>query len=287
MAGAPTLRDYPGRPVVEDRPRISIVTSVRNSEKTLNATMESIRLQQIGGLEYIVVDAGSTDRTLDIVKANSDIVTFWQSERDRGISDGFNKGVALSTGKYVTLLNADDWLSPGQLAAGLETLDRTGADFVFGDLVYHDDMGRQLYKVQGESAYARRIAHVMPALNHPTVIVRRSVYERLGLFDVSLRYAMDYELLLRFHRSGCVGVHDPRMVGHMSLAGASDTGSLPALREVRDSAIRHGYPRIPAYLLYGFRLAKDRLRRAIENIMPPAASVAVRGLFNRNLLKAK
>jgi GT2 family glycosyltransferase len=266
---------------------ISVVTTVRNGARTLPRTIDSIRIQNIPGLEYIVVDAGSTDGTLDILAAGGDVIAFWKSEPDRGISDGFNKAIALSTGKYVAIVNADDWLSYGQLAAGVETLERSGADFVFGDLLYHNENGDLLYRVQGDPAYARRIAHVMPALNHPTVIVRRSVYERFGLFDLTLRYAMDYELLLRFHRAGCVGVHDPRMVGHMSLAGASDTASLRAIGEVRDISIRHGYPRIAAHALYGFRLAKDRGRRLIEKTLPPGLSVALRGLFNRDLVKAK
>jgi glycosyltransferase involved in cell wall biosynthesis len=287
MAGTiPVLGSYPSR-VGGTTATLSVVTTVWNGARTLPRTMDSIRAQAIAGLEYVVVDAGSTDGTLDLLAAASDVITFWKSEPDRGISDGFNKAIALSTGRYVAIVNADDWLSPGQLAAGIETLERTGADFVFGDQLYHNEDGRLLYRVQGDPAYARRIAHVMPALNHPTVIVRRSAYERCGLFDLGLRYAMDYELLLRFHRSGCIGVYDPRMVGHMSLAGASDAASLRAIHEVRDISIRHGYPRIAAHALYGFRLAKDCGRRLVEKSLPPAVSVALRGLVNRDLVKAR
>ncbi len=282
----PVLTSYPSR-AGGAAVTLSVITTVWNGARTLPRTIDSIRDQAVAGLEYIVVDAGSTDGTLDLLAAASDVITFWKSEPDRGISDGFNKAIALSTGRYVAIVNADDWLSPGQLAAGIETLESTGADFVFGDLLYHGEDGRLLYRVQGDPAYARRIAHVMPALNHPTVIVRRSAYERFGLFDLGLRYAMDYELLLRFHRGGCVGLYEPRMVGHMALAGASDTASLRAIREVRDIAIRHGYPRIAAHALYAFRLAKDRGRRLVEKALPPAVSVALRGLVNRDLVKAR
>jgi glycosyltransferase involved in cell wall biosynthesis len=283
----PKLSDYPVRKDGGSKVLISVVTTVWNGVRTLPRTMDSIRAQTMLGLEYVVIDAGSTDGTLDLLAANSDVVTFWKSEPDRGISDGFNKAIALSTGKYVAIVNADDWLSPGQLAAGIETLERTGADFVFGDLLYHDTEGRLLYRVQGDPTYVRRIGHVMPALNHPTVIVRRSAYERFGLFDLTLRYAMDYDLLLRFHRAGCVGVYDPRMTGHMALAGASDTASLHALREVRDIAIRHGQRQLPAQTLYAFRLMKDKARRLIEKTLPPGLSVALRGLANHNLVKAR
>lgn len=280
MNAAPTIDDYPAR----DRsfsPLISVVTTVRNGEKTLARTINSVREQRIAEMEYIIVDAASQDGTHDIIRANTDIVTFWKSEPDRGISDGFNKGIALSHGKYVTILNADDWLSPHQLAHGIETLEHTGADFVFGDMLYHDTNGEPLYRIAGEADYARRIGHVMPALNHPTVIVRRDAYERFGLFDLNLGLAMDYEFLLRLHRAGCRGVHDPRMLGHMSLAGASDTQSRRALAEVRDISVRHGASRAAAWIRYLLRLVRGDTRQAMERLLPANLSHALRRRVNR------
>lgn len=283
----PLLRDYPARQPAGPRPIISVVTTVRNGASTLAHTIASLREQHIPELEYIVADAGSTDGTLDIIRGNSDLVTYWQSEPDRGISDGFNKGIALSTGQFVQLLNADDWLSPGQITAGIETLRATSADFVFGDLLYHDAQGRVLHRVTGDAEYTRRIGHTMPALNHPTVIVRRDAYERFGLFDLRWRYAMDYELLLRFHRAGLRGVYDPRMLGHMTLEGASDRNARAALREVRDIAIQHGQPRLAAHAQHLFRLLKGRARRTVETLLPGGTGVAIRHFFNRSVTTFK
>lgn len=284
----PHISDYRVRMSPDSEPpTVSVVTAVRNGEKTIARTIDSVRAQNICNLEYIIVDACSTDATQDIIRANADVVSYWGSEPDRGISDGFNKGIALTQGKYVALVNADDWLSPGQLAAGIETLEQTGADFVFGDLLYHDEDGKALHRIVGDADYARRIGHVMPALNHPTVIVRRSAYERHGLFCLSYRYAMDYELLLRFHRAGARGIHDPRMIGHMTIAGASDKSSLKALREVRIASIAHGKSAATAFALYYFRIAKDRARRLVERFLPHTLSVALRGAVNRDLVKTK
>jgi glycosyltransferase involved in cell wall biosynthesis len=280
-ASIPAVRDYE-RPPLAGHPRVSVITTVRNGEKTLARTIDSVRAQEIPDLEYIIVDAGSRDSTLDIVRANTDVVTLWKSEPDRGISDGFNKGIVLAQGKYVTLLNADDWLSPGQLAYGIETLERTGADFVFGDLTYHDGAGVPLYRIAGEENYARRIGHVMPALNHPSVIVRRDVYERFGLFDLNLKLAMDYELLLRLHRAGCRGVYDSRILGHMSLEGASDAQSRAALAEVRDISIRHGEPPLSARLRFLFRLVKGDMRRLLERTLPAPLFERLRKRANGN-----
>jgi glycosyltransferase involved in cell wall biosynthesis len=278
----PRIADCPRHAAPGESPLLSVVTTVRNGEKTLGRTIDSVRAQKLPGLEYIVVDAGSTDGTLDIVRASADVVTHWQSEPDSGISDGFNKGIILARGKYVTLLNADDWLSPGQLAHGVETLERTCADFVFGDLIYHDAESRALYRMRGEEDYACRIGHVMPALNHPSVIVLRTAYERFGLFDVNLKLAMDYELLLRFHRAGCRGVYDPRILGHMSLEGASDAQSRKALAEVRAIAIRHGGWPPREWLRFVFRIAKGEVRRLLEKILPISLVRRLRSTANRN-----
>ena len=283
MADWPTILDYPQR-AAGTAPIISVVTTVRNGEKSLGRTIESVRAQNIPDLEYIVVDAGSTDGTLDVIAANNDVVTHWISERDRGISDGFNKGIALSRGKYLTILNADDWLSPRQLAFGLETLERTGADFVFGDLLFHNALGHPLHMVCGDAAYAKRIAHVMPALNHPTVIVRRDAYERFGLFDLNLRLAMDYDLLLRLHRAGCHGVYNPHISGHMTLEGASDVQFRRALVEVRNIAIRHGGWPPREWLRFFFRLIKGEMRRILERALPTALFQRLRGGINRDFI---
>ena len=282
----PAIQDHAERAKNGIAHAISVVTTVRNGIATLQRTINSIRDQKVSDLEYIVVDAGSTDGTLELLAASGDVVTFWQSEPDRGISDGFNKGIALSTGRYVAIVNADDWLSPGQLQHGIDALEKSGADFAFGDLDYHDTDGTLLHRIQGDPDYARTIAHVMPALNHPTVIVRRTAYEKHGLFDLTLRYAMDYELLLRFHRAGCVGVYVPELSGHMTLAGTSDAGSLRAIREVRAISVAYGYSPLAANMLYVFRVAKDRTRRLVERILPHTLSAALRGLTNKSFVRA-
>lgn len=282
------IHDYPARRATtgEARPLVSIITTVWNGAAGLQRTIDSVAAQDAEGIEYIIVDGGSTDGTLDIVRANAGTVTHWQSEPDKGISDGFNKGIALSRGRYVTLIHADDWLSPGQLRQGISTLEKTGADFVFGDLIYYRN-DTATYRMRGEANYADRIGHVMPALNHPTVIVRRSAYERHGLFDTSYKLAMDYELLLRFHRAGLRGVYDPLLIGNMALDGASDRSSKRALAEVRRASIAHGYSMGLAWFLYGFRVFKDSMRRLSETYMPPALHDRLRKRANQNFAGLK
>ena len=222
-------------------PLASIITVVRNGEQTLERTMCSVFSQSYPNIEYIVIDGGSTDGTLDIIRKYDGRIAYWLSEPDHGISDAFNKGIAASTGELIGLLNADDWLSEDQIEQGVKALLVSAADFVFGDLLFHDEDGRILYRINGDAGYARIIHSKMPELCHPTVLTWKRVYDRIGLFDTNYRYAMDYEWLLRLHTGGGKGMYVKDIVGHMGIGGASDRSFLKAVKEVRDISVRYGF----------------------------------------------
>jgi glycosyltransferase involved in cell wall biosynthesis len=266
---------------VEPRPLVSIVTVSLNRAATIARTVDSVLGQGWRPLEYIVIDGGSSDGTVAILKGYGTRIDHWQSEPDRGISDAFNKGLARATGALIGLVNADDWLGPEQIAAAVAALERSGADFVFGDLLYHDAAGRALYRVRGDPDYAARIDRGMPDINHPTVLAWREVYQRVGGFDPAWRIAMDYDWLLRAHRAGFRGVYEPQLVGHMTLAGASDRRYRAAFAEVRRIAIRHGQPPLAAWAWYGYRLLKGGSRRLLEQLLPAGLHQRLRRRVNR------
>jgi glycosyltransferase involved in cell wall biosynthesis len=273
------LSDYPARSEKSQPPIVSVVTCVRNGAAGIARTIQSVSAQKFPSLEYIIVDGASTDGTLDIIRAHAQDVDFWHSEPDAGISDGLNKGIALTQGRFIALVHSDDWLAPNQIALSVETLEITGADFVFGDLTLHDNDG-PAHLLVGDAEYRRHIAHGMPALNHPTVVMRRTAYEAHGLFDTDYRLAMDYELLLRFHRAGLKGVYDRRLMGHMSLEGASDQHGIKASAEVRRASIRHGYPPLLANLRFVYRAVKTLSRRLLQQAMPTQHISFVRRIVN-------
>jgi glycosyltransferase involved in cell wall biosynthesis len=268
-------------------PLVSVVTIVRNAESTLERTMLSVLGQSYGNIEYIVIDGGSTDGTIDIIRKYDDRIAYWLSEPDEGISDAFNKGVAASTGEIIGILNADDLLSPNQVEQGVMALLRSSADYVFGDLLFHDANGRTLYRIDGDPNYRRIIHSKMPELCHPTVLVRKAAYERIGLFDTRYRYAMDYEWLLRLHVDGGNGLYVRSIVGHMGTGGASDRSFTKALEEVRDISVRYGKNRVHAELLYRYRLAKGAGRRLLEAWIPKPAFDRLRNLFNPRYMSKK
>jgi glycosyltransferase involved in cell wall biosynthesis len=245
---------------------VTVVTIAFNSIKTIERTIDSIVAQTYPLVEYIVIDGGSSDGTVDLLARRSEVIDLWLSEPDAGISDAFNKGIAFATGEYIALVNADDWLEPSHLATAVGVLERTGAEFAFGDLMLHSC--NAVHLLLGERDYGRRLPYAMPHVNHPTVVCRRRIYEVHGLFDTNLRAAMDYEWLLRGKRAGVVGIYIPGMVSHMSTDGVSDRHYARALREVRDVSIRYGYPTLLANSLCLIRIMKVATRLALSAWAP-------------------
>lgn len=268
-------------------PLVTVVTVVRNGAATLERTIESVLAQDQPGLEYLIVDGGSTDGTVDIIQRYAARLAGWVSEPDRGISDAFNKGVARARGEFIGLLNADDRYTPGAVARAVAALRAApAAGWAFGHMVQgHGE--RWDWLNLGDPAYGRRIDSWMPDVNHPTIFVRRSVYERMGGFDLGLRYAMDYDFLLRCHRAGVCGVLVPEVQTLMSLRGVSDRDWRRAFAEVREVSVRHGRPRWRARLLFARCIAKGVLRRSLEGLGVLAWTRRVRLASQRRMLQRR
>ena len=184
---------------------VSIITVVYNAADTVRDCMNSVLGQTYPNVEYIVIDGASTDGTADIVRSYGAKVAYFVSEPDAGIYDAMNKGIRLATGEVIGLLNADDlYRHPDVISRVVATLNQTGSDAVYSDLAYveRSDTSKVLrYWAGGTYRAGHFLWGWMPA--HPTLFVRRAVYEQYGLFVTTLRSAADYELMLRFiHRHG-------------------------------------------------------------------------------------
>lgn len=204
-------------------PLVSIVTVVYNGQKYLQAAIDSVRGQSYASIEYIVIDGASTDGTLELIKANEDIITDWVSEPDDGIYDAMNKGIARASGLYIGLLNADDVLLPHgvkKAVEALETLGEPGYTCAAVELI--DEMGKKYGTSTPfpEKQRLRRRYLEMPC-PHLGVFVHREVYENFGVFDTSLRLAADRDLLLRFIDNGvaCARLEEP--LGQFRQGGVS------------------------------------------------------------------
>ncbi len=214
------------------QPRISVVTVVKNGREFVEQTIASVLDQSYQDIEYIVIDGGSTDGTGDIVRLYESRLAKWLSEPDRGISDAFNKGLALATGDYVMFLNSDDMLaSQGVVAAVVEKM----IEYNFPTLIYGDydvlsrDGGALLYRGSVKLARGDLLrGHMLP---HPCLFARRSSFERYGNFDLSFKVAMDYEWMLR----GAIGervIHLPLTISRIRDGGISTLDRNRAVQEI-------------------------------------------------------
>lgn len=180
--------------------KISIITIAWNSAATIEDTIQSVLKQDYPEIEYIIVDGDSSDGTQDIIERYKDRIATYLSEPDKGIYDAMNKGVSLSTGDVVGILNSDDFYADAHVISDVvRQLEKTNADGIYADLVYVDreDPNKiKRYWKSGEYQHGKFKRGWMPP--HPTFFVRKSCYDKFGTYTLALRSAADYELMLRF-----------------------------------------------------------------------------------------
>jgi glycosyltransferase involved in cell wall biosynthesis len=219
-----------------DLPRISIVTPTFNSAAHLEQTIQSVLGQNYANLEYIIVDGGSADGTLEIIQRYSAELASWSSEPDRGIADAFNKGVRRATGDLVGIINSDDYYAPGTFSAVVEAYRANGdAAIAHGDIQWIEPTRTLRLRPRLSS---RAYYGGMPAY-HATCFVPRAVYERLGTFNTDYRIGMDYDFLLRALLAGVRLHYLPRVIAHVRAGGISSRHAAAAIRELYRSQREH------------------------------------------------
>ena len=216
---------------------ISGVTAVFNRVATVADALASVKSQAWPSVEHIVIDGGSNDGTLAILRACDDQLAVMISEPDGGIYDALNKGIALATGDVVGFLHADDvFESPDVLSKVAAAFEDPEVDAVYGDLVYtrRNDPG-QVVRYWRAGAFEPGCLERGWMPPHPTFYVRRPVYQRLGLFDTRYRISADYESILRLLMHGGVRPrYLPQVLVRMRLGGASNQSLGSLLRKSRE-----------------------------------------------------
>ncbi len=187
-------------------PLISIITVVFNDELNLEETILSILNQKYTNMEYVIVDGGSTDGTLDIIRKYDDKITRWISEPDNGISDAFNKGLALTTGTYINFQGSGDILdSPNVLTDLAILIGNDQPDLISGRILRVDefDLNNIFYISTDYRKKSFKSSSLLwrMSLPHQGLFTHRRFFDKYGLFDIKLTYSMDYELLLRAYKN--------------------------------------------------------------------------------------
>jgi glycosyltransferase len=178
--------------------KVSIITTSFNSARTIRSTLESVASQDYGNIEHIIVDCASKDGTLDIVREFPHVSQLI-SEKDNGLYHGMNKGLSMTTGDIICFLNSDDWYPTDDVISQVvKVLGSHNVQVLYGDLQYVDRINiNKIARTWRSGQFKRKNLYYGWMPPHPTFFALKEVYEKVGLFDTTLRNAADYELMLR------------------------------------------------------------------------------------------
>lgn len=222
-------------------PIISIITVSYNAVSTIENTILSVINQTYPHIEYIIIDGGSSDGTVDIIKKYSDKISYWVSEPDKGIYDAMNKGISIAKGELIGIINSDDWYEPNIFMHIAENYSNSKNK----EKIYYGD----LEKCYNE--YTRKIIKPKRALNqfwmgtiigHPTVFIPSIVYKKYGVFNLEYKISADYDLLVRMYKHNIQFEYIPRIISHMRTGGESDRNVIQGYKEAFNIALRAGFP---------------------------------------------
>jgi glycosyltransferase involved in cell wall biosynthesis len=219
------------------QPLISIVTIVYNDLDGLKKTYKSVVEQTYKNIEYLIIDGGSNDGTSTFIRKNQDNLAYWVSEKDKGISDAFNKGVIASKGEWIVFLNAADYFQNENAVASMIPFlkENQNADIVYGKLTEVDkdgNQGKSFGKPFNRKAFERECTIIHPACFH-----KDRFFKENGLFNLDFKIAMDYELFLRKKDLKAVFVDQP--VTFMETGGTSQLDPGPSYKEANKAKAMH------------------------------------------------
>ena len=221
-------------------PKISIITVSFNSAKTIKETIESILIQDYNNIEYIIIDGGSSDETIDIVKSYSEKISYFISEKDNGIYDAMNKGIKAATGDIVGILNSDDFYPNSFVLSNVaKSFKKYNCDAVYGDLVYVNKKDTtQIKRYWQAGNYNTSKIKNGWMLPHPTFFVKKVMYDRYGLYNTDLKSAADYEMILKLLYKENISVqYIPMILVKMRMGGASNSTFLNRIRANKEDGL--------------------------------------------------
>jgi len=226
--------------------KISVITVCLNSEKTIEKTFASVLAQRHRPLEYVVIDGVSTDGTLDILRdyepkfQDAGVDFLYISEKDSGIYDAMNKGIKRTTGEIVGIINSDDWYEESCTQMVASTFEKYSPDLVYGTLRLLDDKN-EIMTLRYNYVNLLKREILSEGAQHPTVFVKKSIYEQFGYFSLDYKVAADYEFLVRCAKNGLILKALDEILANHQIGGISHTTPrLELLTEILNIQLTHG-----------------------------------------------
>lgn len=188
---------------------VSIVTPSYNQASYLEQTIQSVLDQDYADIEFLVIDGGSTDGSVDIIKKYASRLAYWVSEKDSGQADAINKGMARSKGEIVAWLNSDDYYQPGTVSAAVRTFEQNPAvDLIYADMLAVDERGQTFNTLRYRQLTLEDLL-CFQIIGQPAVFMRRAAFEQAGGLDLSYHFLLDHHLWIRIAAQGRI-LHIPQ-----------------------------------------------------------------------------
>jgi glycosyltransferase involved in cell wall biosynthesis len=236
-------------------PLVSVITVVLNRESCLERAIRSVLKQTYGNIEYVIVDGGSNDGTLDVIRRFDMHIDYWISEPDEGMYDAMNKGIDLCLGEIIGILNSDDWYEPDAIERVVAAFEgNSSASLVCGAM--------RMWPSNEKPYRIKRPLNPLPVhcampFNHPTCFFREDVYARTGKFDSSFCTAADYDLILRFLRTGDSIVALDCVISNFRAGGTTTNNVYPPIRQLWSILRKNGFGALSALMGISYRLVRN------------------------------
>ncbi len=282
-------------------PKVSIITPSYNQAQFLEQCIQSVLSQDYNNIEFIVIDGGSTDNSVDIIKKYTDKITYWVSESDDGQSHAINKGFKRATGDIVAWLNSDDLYFPDAVSTAVKRFEeQPGLTLFYGNAVWIGKNGEFIrYFTEIEPYNQKRLLNYSDFIMQPTTFFSRQKLIEVGYLDESLYYAMDWDLWCKLSKTGTFLYEEKLIAAHRDYeATKTNSGGYKRLKELLKIQCRHITGFWP-HAFWGFlsyeiykrnsnrnlliRFVSCRLAKAISHMSPTAIKFHNTNIKNKNL----
>ena len=267
LEGGTRLGDNFDRELNDDNPLVSIISICLNAEKTIEQTIQSVINQIYNPIEYLIIDGGSTDSTLNIIRKYDNRIDYWVSEPDGGTSDAINKGIQLSCGALIGILCSDDFYEQDAVETIIGNYSPTTPKIYHGDTTRIDvQTGENTFLVKPPEDLRRLFQGC--AVNTPATFVDRRIYEKHGLFSGDYQLANDHEFFLRVFLACVEFKYIPENITFMREGGMSHKYYIRASRERFNLSVAYNYPVPKALFVFLATVLKKAVERRIGKCCP-------------------
>lgn len=215
---------------------LSVVIPVLNNTEQFTALVKQLTSYKCTKMEIIVIDGGSDDGTVNVIKQYEAFISYWETGLDKGIADAFNRGIAKARGELIAILNSDDYWGDNTLKYVFSAMEaEPNADIYYGDLNFVDVEKNESYIKKPDLSLMKYRMNIF----HPAMFITRQAYQKIGLYRLDYHYAMDSEWSHRAIESGLDFYYIPHVLTSMRLGGVSDLHFKKSISEYKRSVITH------------------------------------------------